>query len=252
MAAVTTLIAEFTTESVILKTPDGKQQKAVSAADLCKALMAQLPSAIEQSGSTCLLPIGTIFTERTVNTFRIAIYVPEHKHTYKLQDKHSGKIVEYVVPMPNIVFEARMRINDSGSLGLEAQSYSFYCTSLPPDVVAQRLKKGFSRIGRSGDDMGELGVGFHYLPVTNIYGPGYLCLGNNSVETVFRPDNLLALGRYIDVCLNSPGNNDLNIPGLVHSKPLSKAYGDRNPDRLFSEWSKLDTFPYDNVAAFGR
>ena len=96
MAAVTTLIAEFTTESVILKTPDGKQQKAVSAADFCKALMAQLPSAIEQSGSTWLLPIGTIFTERTVNTFRIAIYVPEHKHTYVLHYFATMLILQFV------------------------------------------------------------------------------------------------------------------------------------------------------------
>lgn len=247
-----TLIAEFTTTGILVKTPDGKQQKPISAPDFVKTLLAQLPSAIEANGSSVLLPLGTIYSERTVNSFRIAIYVPEHVHKYVLQEKGTDKITEYMVPMPNIIFEARMRINESGSYGLDGQAYSFYCTSLPPDVAAQRFKKGFSRIGRSGDGMGELGAGFHYLPVTNIYPSGYLCLGGNSVETVFKPDNLLPLGRYIDVCLNSPGNNDLSIPGLVLGKTLYRAYGDRNPGRMFAEWATLSSFPYDNVEAFGR
>lgn len=250
--ATVTLIAEFTTEGIIIKTPDGKQQKPIAATDFVKTLMAQLPATLESSGSTTLLPLGTIYTERTVNIFRIAVYVPEHMHKYLLQDKHSGKVTEHMVPMPNIVFEARMRINDSGSYGLDNQAYSFYCTTLSPEVVAQRLKKGFTRIGRSGDDMGELGVGFHYLPVTNIYPSGFLCLGGNSVETVFKPDDLQPLARYIDICLNSPGNNDLSIPGLVSNKALGRAYGERNPDRMFTEWAKLTSFPYDNVQAFGR
>lgn len=246
-----TLLAEFTTDGVILKTPDGKQQKAVSVADFTKTLIAQLPATLDSTSSAVTYPLGTIFTERTVNNFRMAVYVPEHKHTYGLVDKSSGKQTDYIVPMPNVVFEIRLRINDSGSYGLEGHSYSFYCTDLAPDVVAQRLKKGFTRIGMSGES-GELGRNFYYLPVTNIYPAGYLCMGANSADTVFKPDNLTMIGRYIDVCLNSPGNNDLAIPGLVSGKLLGKAYGDRNPGRMFQEWAKLEKFPYDSVQAFCR
>lgn len=246
-----TLIAEFTTDGIVLKTPDGKQQKAVSATDFIKTLMAQLPVSVDSSSSSTVYPLGTIFTERTVNSFRLAMYVPEHMHSYSLIDKNSGEKTEYLVPMPNIVFETRLRINDSGSYGLEGHNYSLYCTDLHPDVVAQRLRKGFTRIGSSGDS-GELGCNFYYLPVTNIYPAGYLCMGSNSADTVFKPDNLTQLGRYVDVCLNSPGNNDLQIPGLISDKVLGKAYGDRNPARMFKEWAKLDKFPYNAVQAFCR
>jgi len=248
--AITTMIAEFTTEGVMLKTPDGLQQKPVAAPDFIKVLVSKLPDIMSSSTSCTLLPLGTIFTERTVNSFRIAIYVPAHTHTCSLQHKDTGDITEYDLPLPNIVMEARMRINESGSYGLDQQAYSLYCTDLPPDVVAQRLKKGFSRVGTSSTGVGPEGKGFYFLPLTNMYGSGYLCLGNNSTDSVFQPDNLLGVSRYLDICLNSPGNNDLAINGLIYDKPLGRAYGDRSPSRLFKEWAKLSSFPYDNVQSF--
>lgn len=230
------LTAKIFSDKVVLTDAKGANEKQISPQDFVATLGKHIASEVSGPKSTQRLPHGTIFVERTLNETFVAIYYQGGEHTYRLNI--GGKETTHKIIRPNIVLEAKLSNGNShGLLG-----YYFYCTPTEAEVMAHRYHKGFKQMTRNYPDASHR-QGIHLVPFTNMYDNGTMCLGGNSVPSVYPPDDLSGLNRYFDILANSPGNSDLPIRGL--SGALAAHSGAHTT--FFRKLSELKAFPYDQL-----
>lgn len=232
------LTVHLTPDVAIVKDAKGINEKQISHEDLVAILSKHVSVGDSGPRQSIRYPFGTIFVERTLNELFIAVYYPGGPHEYTLNIQ--GKVTKHPILRPNIVLEARLTTGDKHTLS----GYCLYCTPHSPDVIASRYQRGMRRHSSTYPDP-EMSRGLHVVPFTNVYDNGTMCLGGNSVPSVYNTDDLSGLNRYWDILCNSPGNSDLSIRGV--RGPLAEALGS-----MTSYFKKLgefkDAFPYQHLA----
>ena len=180
------------------------------------------------TGSGIKLPFGTYLLRESEKTLCVGMYEEGSTKEILYSGNRNDAAKKYKIPFPNMIVTAQLNktVKDGHSVWTAtAEDVKFFATPLTPVSLPQFFFFGPNR---------EKQVSA--LPLPNFYGGNHMCVGHNSVPTIFPLDDVSNLRRYFHILYESPFNDDLSIRGLKESMP---------PKSWIEYLSKQETFPYD-------
>lgn len=172
-----------------------------------------------------ILPSGCFNTKVSTNGVTLYCYYPEAITTVKYENRSSGAIEEFTIPLPNFVIEFPLEKTNNGTYLISSSSVRYGITD---KTVAQLTSL-------DGEDYLQH---TKLTPFTNFYNDRRMCFGRNSMPTNFTR-NLRGLDYYYNIISISPFNEDLGVVGTRDHY---------NAKTWFTFLARKTSFPYESLS----
>ena len=169
-----------------------------------------------------MLPSNTYYFARSAFRIELSCYYTGGVKNIKYFDKDRPSVI------PNIIISHSLERSGSDWNLLSSR---YFCTDLPVGL----LPATFVNAAKPADRIFR-------LPFTNTYQDGRMCYGGNSMQSIFRNENLRGLDWYYGYLFETPFNDDLGVNGLEGRLSASSWY-----EKLADRASEGQGFPYEDL-----